>query len=476
MTSSPAGAIGPQRPQVRNAPPRAGTVGPDAARLADAAGLGLDPWQRLALDDILAYGPDGRFAARRAAVKVNRQNGKGGINEAYVLDGLFLAGVKLISYSAHEYDSAQEMFIRIRTLIENTPALSQRVKPNGIRVANGEQGITLKSGARLRFMARTGGSGRGFTGDRIVLDEAQALQSKHMAALVPILAARPDAQVLMTGTAPYPSAEVFPRIIEAGRSADPGLCYLEWGLGPDLETGPLDLDDPALWREANPAYGIRLFDDAIRNERALLDDESFARERLGVIGNPNGAGVIDMSTWERLHDAASKALDPVAFAADVTPDRAWSSVCSAGLRADGCWHVELADNRRGTGWVAERLAELVERWKPSAVLLDPAGPAGGLLADLSARDVDVTAVSAREMAQAAGAFADAVSGQRLRHLGQPALNAAVDAGRRRSLGDAWAWARKDSSADISPLVAATLALHGHRNVKPPQSRQILVFR
>jgi hypothetical protein len=45
----------------------------------------------------------------------------------------------------------------------------------------------------------------------------------------------------------------------------------------------------------------------------------------------------------------------------------------------------------------------------------------------------------------------------LRHIWQTELNAAVFGADRKFYGDAWLWARRTSSADISPLVAATLA-------------------
>jgi hypothetical protein len=38
---------------------------------------------------------------------------------------------------------------------------------------------------------------------------------------------------------------------------------------------------------------------------------------------------------------------------------------------------------------------------------------------------------------------------------------------QRPLGDRWAWSRKNSSIDISPLVAVTLALWGVARQKPP---------
>jgi len=47
----------------------------------------------------------------------------------------------------------------------------------------------------------------------------------------------------------------------------------------------------------------------------------------------------------------------------------------------------------------------------------------------------------------------------LRHLGDPDILLALDGAATRSYGDAWLWARRTSTADVTPLVAATNALH-----------------
>ena len=57
-------------------------------------------------------------------------------------------------------------------------------------------------------------------------------------------------------------------------------------------------------------------------------------------------------------------------------------------------------------------------------------------------------------------FYDGVEAGTLNHLNVPALNAAVAGAVKRPLGERWAWSRKDSSVDITPLVASTLALYG----------------
>lgn len=470
--------VGPQQPRVRSVPSYGLTRGPDAVSAAAIAGLHLDPWQRYALDDILAVRADGLPATSTAALIVPRQNGKGSVIEAYVLEGLFLAGLRLVTYTAHETKTADEMFDRMRELIEGTDSFAKRLAPNGVRLANGQQQIKLKSGARLRVIARTKSSGRGFTGDRIILDEAQHLQLAHMRSMIPTLATRPEAHVFMAGSAPEPDAEVLPEIMDRGRDgSDPNLAYLEHSI-PEPEAGQtVDLDDRNNWRQANPGYGIRLFDRAIENERALLDAEGFARERLGLKGGGGFAGVIDSKTWSALTDGQSQIAGRVTFSLDVAPDRSRASICAAGERADGFWHVELIDNRHGTGWVVDRLKELKERWDPPPIRLDSKGPAGSLLADLASESIEVYEVSASELAQACGALYDAVvEDKKLRHLGQPALNTAVDAGRKRPLGDAWAWARKNASADISPLVGVTLALHGHRTAPAPSSGRVYAFR
>jgi hypothetical protein len=46
------------------------------------------------------------------------------------------------------------------------------------------------------------------------------------------------------------------------------------------------------------------------------------------------------------------------------------------------------------------------------------------------------------------------------------MDAAIQGAVKRSLGDAWAWSRKSSNVDISPLVASTLALWGAENKTP----------
>jgi hypothetical protein len=199
------------------------------------------------------------------------------------------------------------------------------------------------------------------------------------------------------------------------------------------------------------------------SERAQLEElgpELFARECLCVWDAEEGTvekSVIDTDIWAALAEPGEIVGKP-AFAVDVTPDREWCSIAAAGRREDGKPQVELVAHQRGTDWAVARLAELHHKWKVP-VAVDPGSPAGSLIADLTLAKVKVETANARDVVQACGDFYDAaVHDRKLRHLGDPLLTAAVAGAKKRALGDAWAWDRRNSSVVISPLVAATLAL------------------
>jgi phage terminase large subunit-like protein len=231
-------------------------------------------------------------------VIVPRQNGKGAVDEAWALAQLFLNGCRIVLHTAHHAKTAKSAFLKMRAHIEGSPKLRSRLmddRSGGIRVANGEWGFTFKTGQQLIYGTRTGGAGRGLTIDAIVMDEVQELQDDELDALKPTIVTAPNPQTLMTGSAPKDAAEVLPRLMARGRAGDPSLCYLEWSVDENIDA---DLDDRALWALANPGYGIRLFDEAIIDERGTMSDAGFARERLGIWSAPSAGGVFPVGVWE----------------------------------------------------------------------------------------------------------------------------------------------------------------------------------
>jgi len=296
MSSPPAGLLGSQLPRLCTAPDfYDARSGDRALKLAARAGLNLDPWQELVIRQGLRRRGD-RWAAFEVCLIVARQNGKGTVLEALELAALFLfPDVRLILHSAHEFKTAAEAFLRIRSLVEDHPEFERKIAR--IRTAAGAEAIELKNGKRLRFVARSSGSGRGFTSDLVILDEAYKLGDQEMAALLPTLTARPDPQVWYTSTAGNPESIQLGRVRIRGMAGDPSLAFMEWS----VDEGAYEAADPAAWALANPGLGIRIPADYIERERAALAPEVFARERLSVGDYPvAGAGewtVVTRDAW-----------------------------------------------------------------------------------------------------------------------------------------------------------------------------------
>jgi hypothetical protein len=464
--------LGAQRPRILHLPDFDSTSGHEAVALARSAGLEPDPWQEFVTINALGERPDGQWAAGEVGVEVPRQNGKGGILEIRELAGLFLLGEMLLIHSAHEFATAEEALERMIGLLESNSELWKRVKPRGgIKRSHGQEGIYLKTGQRLRYRTRTKGGGRGWSADWVGLDEAMHIPEAMHGALMPTLSAMPNPQLWYTGSAVdqeiMEHGIVFARVRDrALRGEDPSLAYFGWS--PDVESpgelSPEDAADPEVWAQANPGLGIRISAEWISKEHASMDPRTFAVERLGVGDWPRVDAVdakgINKDTWAALCDPGSVPLDPVCFAFDVKPDRSKSAIGVAGRRADGKRHVEVVEHKAGTGWVVDRLLELVEKHAPVSVICDERGPAAALLAKAVKAGLDVETVNGSEYARACGTFFDSCDQDAIRHLGTPELASAVPGAATRPLGDAWAWSRKRSGVDISPLVAVTLALWG----------------
>lgn len=88
-----------------------------------------------------------------------------------------------------------------------------------------------------------------------------------------------------------------------------------------------------------------------------------------------------------------------------------------------------------------------------------------IVPDLQKRHVRVTVTDTRQLGQATGRVLDMIRDKSIAHLSdrdQPQLAAAVKGVTLRDIGPngAVAWNKKGSDVEISPLQAATLALHG----------------
>lgn len=442
-------------PRYRSVPAAASSAGLEAVQLLEAANRPPDTWQADALVDAMGERPDGKWAASEVGLIVPRQNGKGDVQLGKVLHSMYLSPVRLILWSAHEFKTAREMFLRTRDVIDGCHDLRRRVKT--VRTSHGEEGVELLDGTRLGFVARSRGSGRGFSPEELILDEAYALTDEQMSAQMPSISAQPNPQVWYASSHPLAGSVVLRRICRRGRSGGAGLAYIEYSSDPLAAS-----DDRAAWAESNPFHPDRLTEESILREFGSMDEADFRRERMGIVDLEGLLEqVIDAALWAALADSRSAAVGTVAFAVDSTPDRRATAIGTAGRRADGLGHWEVVDHRSGTGWVVARMVELHEKWQPCAVVIDPASPAGAFIAPLEEHGLEVMKLTGREAAHAHGAMRNDATNMVARHMDQPELNDALAGAATRDLADAQAWSRKDSSVDISPLVAVTNAAYGY---------------
>ena len=446
-------------------------LGERALDLAAEAGMDLDEWQQFALRTSMARTPGDKWAAKEVGVNAPRQNGKDAILELRELAEIDLMEdrPRLVIHSAHLFDTSLEHFQRVLEMLDRTPRLNKKVKARGVSWSHGQEGIKFRNGSRIRFRTRTKGGGRGFSCDLLMLNEAMDLPEASYGALLPTLSARPDYQIWYTGSAVdqevHLDGVVFARVRERGiEGSDASLFYVEWSVeGEDPSDVPEDvIDNREAWATANPGLGIRISPQFVEMERRALASRTFAVERLGIGDWPPTSldGVISMASWAALVDKDSQIDGSPRFAVDTTPDRSRTTIAAAGRREDGKAHLEVVDRRPGTDWVVERLVQLYEDHDSDAVVLDAHGPVGSLLPALQRLGVLVHTVTAGEHAQGCGLLVDAVAEGTVRHLGTPELASALKGAIKRPLGDAWAWSRKSSTVDITPLVACTLALWG----------------
>lgn len=451
------------------------SVFPRVYRRLRQAGIEFDRWQEGFGQVALGCRADGKFAATVGGVVASwpRQVGKT-FTVGNLLIGLCLEfpGFRAV-WTSHHGRTTTNTFRSMQAMVKR-PQIAPFLRPdrsNGIRTANGEQEIHFANGSVIMFGAREQGFGRGMDAiDCEVFDEAQILSIKALEDMVPATnaAKNPHGGILFfigTPPRPYDEGEAFTfkrKQALDGKTTD--QVYCEFSADPDA-----DPHDQEQWPVFNPSHPRRTPVEAmLRMLENIPDEDSRRREMMGIWPADNADAVITAEQWRACEDTESTAGDPIAIGVYVNLPRTRAAIAIAGRREDGRAHVEIVpavrgkdiDMLPGTGWIPGRLAELVESWDPCAVVIDGRSAAASLIPEIEAAGVSVTVTHAGDMAKACGQFYDAVIEDGLRHRGSRPLAEAVVSAKRRPLGDAWAWDRKDKTSDITQLVATTLALHG----------------
>ena len=439
----------PPRFATRRRPERE-TFGPRLARIAEKLGQPLMPWQRFVADVGCELDPEtGLPAYREVVVTIPRQSGKTALFLAWQLDRALNWGrpQRAIFTAQTGKDARDKWLDELFPLIRHS-GLFPLVKQ--INQGMGNESITFKTGSLIRLGSTSATAGHSKTLDQAVLDEIwHDVDDRREQGIRPAMITRPDAQLLVCSTAGTQASTVYNRKVAAGREsvskdAGHGVAYFEWS-APDS----WDPEDEASWWTFMPALGHTIGPEAIRSE---LPPNLEPAEFLRAYGNRPTAGadmMIPPEVWRRVCNPAKSPTGALRFGLDVAEDRASAAIASY---ADGV--VELVDYRQGLDWVAGRCNELTGK-HGGRVALDFGGPAGVLADQIN----DVDKMVGKGVVRACGAMFDAIVENRVAFRSEPGdpFDAAVQGVVKKPVGDQWVWSRKASLADVTPLMAATLA-------------------
>lgn len=459
----------PRRPEFK-------TLGGKVALVMERLGYTPMPWQRYVWDVALEVDPaTGVFCYRNIGLSVPRQQGKTQSLLAVKVHRASAYKRQRIVYAAQTRSMARE---RWEDEFWATIEASRLARRFLIRKANGHEAIiNRRTRSRIGITSNTEKAGHGPPLDLGEIDEAFAHEDDRLEqAFSPAMLTRPMAQLWWASAGGTERSVFLNKKREQGRALIEELwrtgihrrtAYFEWFAPEDMPR-----DDPATWWATLPALGHTVSEETIRGELESMDPAEFDRAYLNRTrkAEPPVDPNVPKAKWPGLVDKGTRAGAELAFAIDVSQDRASSSIGVASARPDGRVHLEVLDRRPGTDWVVPAITRLKRLWNPLVIAVPSSGaPAGSLIDDLVAAGITVpenkdephrghlVVMRTNDSVEACGQMADAMNQDRARHLDQVPLTAAVNGARTRRVGDAWVLDRTNSLTDVSPFVAVTHA-------------------
>lgn len=452
----------------------------------DVLGVILFPWQCWLLIHALELLPDGRYRFRRVIVLVARQNGKTtlmGVLAAWWLavdsrrhpDKVPAFKFKVVGI-AQNLDIAREPWEQVKLWCNPNPANDAdaalaipALRKHALKVvdAHGQEAIYEDNRAHYEIRA----DARGKPATRVILDEIREQHDwKVWNAVSQTTKSFWSGQMWAISNAGDSRSVVLKKEREIGikqvqlqskkKQFDTSLGLFEWSA---LDGCALDDVDAIL--QANPSigYGGITVADCISDSQSM-QEAGYRTEVLCQWVTAKVDSYINPAAW-RACEVSPFAVDiphgqRTVWGVDVSHDRSVSCVAAATTDASGHTFVEVRERRPGMLWVPDFLSELAEASGSREVALQSKGCASmEFIGPLTERGLDVMGVDGSHIGIATGRFRDRVRDRSLIHVAQPAVDEAISAGVVKTVAENVAWDRRRSIADISGLVAETVALY-----------------
>lgn len=488
------------------------SLGFEAIEAARLVGRELYPWQEWFLIHSmeLALGSHSwdeipQFRYKTVLLLVSRQNGKSFIMSTRLLwrmlmwDDLDPAETQkldddptLVLGAAHKLSAAEEILDLTVSAVRASPFAKYIERKSNV---NGNKYLQLKNGARYKCEAASDDGGRGLSVTDLAFDELRQQRDwESWSALTNTTNAKPSSQIIAVSNAGEAKSEVLRSlrsqalkriddwdehvvkngvpVEEFARTHDVTMGIFEWS-----GREGCDIHSREDWAYANPTLNhedsrgvVRLTEDMLASTVSLVGSKGadgvpehvFRTENLCQWVTVQTEGPFSDEQIQVTRDEVSQIDDesPIVLGVDTSHDRSMTYLAVAGYRADGKPHVEVIVQRAGTVWVPDFVGSGLD-FTPDAVVLQGRGaPASSLIQYIEDKGVSVTRCEGNDLTSSCSQFADHVSSENVRHIGQEILEMGMRDGVKKPLGEVWVWDRGKSPVDVAPLCAVTLALWG----------------
>ncbi|WP_156380217.1 hypothetical protein [Arthrobacter sp. Soil762] len=375
---------------------------------------------------------------------------------------LTIPGYRIIS-TAQNGSMASQFLAELGSTLESTWP-DENSRPFKFYKSNGNIRIVFENGSQWKCTKPLADGFRGSYADCILIDEAGELDPKTsedlVAGALPVLATRPNAQIIITGTPPKVRDGILWDYLQAGRKGTDELGILDYSMRPDQ-----DATDESLWWEIYPGLSSGLVKlSFLRKAFETQGLLSFSREFLCL--DPVAASIraIPEEDWlaTQVENLLELPKDNYAVAFDIAQDGSSAAVAVAWYTSDGQPHVQVLQHKASFSWMPMYLGKLLTSQKGLEVGFDSIGNNLSVFQTIQRMKQvpkqGLRAMTMKEVSSGVALMTSHISDHALVHAKDPSLDTAAAEVAFRYVSDSRLFGRRQSSTDISPLIAASNAL------------------
>jgi phage terminase large subunit-like protein len=464
------GLIGSTEPRIHTPLLKTKSKADEVAELAEKISMPLIPWQRWVLEDLLSVDENNMFIKKTGLILVSRQNGKTHLARMLILAHLFLWNTKNVLGMSSNRTMALDTFRNVAYTIEDNPFLKDQVRQ--IRLANGQESITLKNGARYEIAAATRDAPRGKSCGFLYLDEIREWSEEAFTAALPTTRAVPGSMTLMTSNAGDGFSTVLNDLRERSLSYPPTtLGYYEWSAPQHCK-----IHDRKAWVMANPALGHLITEETLEEAVATNTIEATRTEMLcqwiDSTVSPWVFGSIEACSDSTLEIPVGP---QTIMAFDIAPTRRSGALVMGQMR-DGkiavglaqLWYSDIAIDEMK---MASDINEWARKYHPTTICFDKYATQT-VATKLELSGWKIQDVSGQSFYQACSDLANALAQGTMVHSGQADLVQHLNNCAAKTSDFGFRIIRRKSSGEVT--AAISLAMVVSQLTKPQQTAQIFV--